>query len=343
MCLVDGVHGAFTERRVALTERTFGVWHGHVPGVRAGQRYGYRVHGPYRPWEGPRANPAKILVDPYARRITGAVTNLEAARGWAIDPMTGPPSTVDSLGHVPLSVRHRAGRADHPASPGRPVVRDGDHRGARPRLHQAAPGGAARAPRHLPRPGPPGRRRAPAPDRGDGRRAAARHRDARRAAAARTRPPQLLGLLDARLLRPAPGLRERARRGGRGVRGDGRRAARRRHRGAPRRGAQPHLRGRRQRHHRRRSAAWTRPPTTPCTAATTPTSPAPATRSTPARRPSSGWCATPCGTGRPRFGVDGFRVDLASVLGRPRSGPFDPHSAAADRDRDRPRARRTAS
>ena len=62
------------------------------------------MHGPYRPWEGPRANPAKILVDPYARQITGAVTDLDAARGWTIDPMTGPPSTVDSLGHVPLSV-----------------------------------------------------------------------------------------------------------------------------------------------------------------------------------------------------------------------------------------------
>jgi isoamylase len=104
VCLVDGAQGAFTERRVELTERTFGVWHGHVPGVAAGQRYGYRVHGPYRPWDGLRANPAKILVDPYARRVTGAVTDLEAARGWAIDAMTGPPNTVDSLGHVPLSM-----------------------------------------------------------------------------------------------------------------------------------------------------------------------------------------------------------------------------------------------
>ena len=104
VCLVDGDPGELTERRITLTERTFGVWHGHVPGVTAGQRYGYRVDGPYRPWEGPRANPAKILVDPYARRITGTVTDLEAARGWTIDPMTGPPCTRDSLGHVPLSV-----------------------------------------------------------------------------------------------------------------------------------------------------------------------------------------------------------------------------------------------
>jgi glycogen operon protein len=104
VCLVDGGPGALTERRVELLEHTFGVWHGHIPGVRPGQRYGYRVHGPYRPWEGTRANPHKILVDPYARRITGRVDDLDAARGWVGDPMTGPPSTVDSLGHVPLSV-----------------------------------------------------------------------------------------------------------------------------------------------------------------------------------------------------------------------------------------------
>ncbi|MDN5748132.1 MAG: glycogen debranching protein GlgX, partial [Pseudonocardia sp.] len=104
VCLVDGSDGDLTERRVPLAERTFGVWHGHVPGVTPGQRYGYRVHGPYRPWQGLRANPAKILVDPYARRITGRVTDLDAARGWVDDPMTGPLNERESLGHVPLSV-----------------------------------------------------------------------------------------------------------------------------------------------------------------------------------------------------------------------------------------------
>ncbi|MGI9004563.1 MAG: glycogen debranching protein GlgX [Pseudonocardia sp.] len=104
VCLVDGSGPDLTERRVELPEHTFGVWHGHVPGVRPGQRYGYRVRGPYRPWDGLRANPAKILVDPYARRVTGRVTDLRAARGWVDDPMTGTLSTLDSLGHVPLSV-----------------------------------------------------------------------------------------------------------------------------------------------------------------------------------------------------------------------------------------------
>ena len=104
VCLVDGPDGDLSERRVELAERTFGVWHGHVPGVRPGQRYGYRVRGPYRPWQGLRANPAKILVDPYARRITGRVTDVGRARGWAGDPMTGTMDERDSLGHVPLSV-----------------------------------------------------------------------------------------------------------------------------------------------------------------------------------------------------------------------------------------------
>jgi len=119
VCLVDGHEGAWSEKRVELTERTFGVWHGYVEGVRPGQRYGYRVHGPYRPWDGVRANPAKILVDPYARMITGEVTDLDAARGWIDDPMTGPPSTVDSLGHVPLSV---VTPPDEPARGPRPDV-----------------------------------------------------------------------------------------------------------------------------------------------------------------------------------------------------------------------------
>ena len=94
----------WSERRVELVERTFGVWHGVVPGVNPGQRYGFRVHGPYEPSRGLRCNPAKLLVDPYARRITGRVRDLDTALGYQGDPFTGLPCTVDSLGAVPLSV-----------------------------------------------------------------------------------------------------------------------------------------------------------------------------------------------------------------------------------------------
>jgi len=106
LCLVapDPAGGTPSERRVELTERTFGIWHGEVTGVTAGQHYGYRVHGRYEPAEGLRANPAKLLVDPYARRIAGQLTVPDAALGHIGDAMTGAPSEVDSLGAVPLSV-----------------------------------------------------------------------------------------------------------------------------------------------------------------------------------------------------------------------------------------------
>ena len=117
LCLIedDG-----TEHRIGLTERTFGIWHGLVPGVTPGQRYGYRVYGPYDPHRGLRCNPAKLLVDPYARRITGRVTDLDATLGYRTDPMTGRPSHVDSLGHVPLSVVTSQGGPDTGVRPDTP-------------------------------------------------------------------------------------------------------------------------------------------------------------------------------------------------------------------------------
>ena len=59
------------ERRVALSETTFHIFHGYVPGMKAGDRYGFRVHGPWDPWRGDRWNSAKLLMDPYARAIEG--------------------------------------------------------------------------------------------------------------------------------------------------------------------------------------------------------------------------------------------------------------------------------
>ncbi|HET9719288.1 MAG TPA: glycogen debranching protein GlgX [Solirubrobacteraceae bacterium] len=61
------------ERRVEVTDQTAFQWHVYLPGVGPGQRYGYRVHGPYEPAEGLRFNPAKLLLDPYAKAIDGTV------------------------------------------------------------------------------------------------------------------------------------------------------------------------------------------------------------------------------------------------------------------------------
>ncbi|MFK0042723.1 glycogen debranching protein GlgX [Streptomyces sp. NPDC090741] len=68
VCLFDA-EGA--ETRCALTELTHEIWHGFLPGVRPGQRYGFRVHGRWDPWTGARFNPAKLLLDPYARAVDG--------------------------------------------------------------------------------------------------------------------------------------------------------------------------------------------------------------------------------------------------------------------------------
>ncbi|MCU1440989.1 MAG: isoamylase [Rhodoglobus sp.] len=64
---------AGVETRVPLAEVDASVWHGYLPGVEAGQRYGYRVHGEYDPSAGKRANPSKLLLDPYAKAISGEI------------------------------------------------------------------------------------------------------------------------------------------------------------------------------------------------------------------------------------------------------------------------------
>ncbi|MGB0189991.1 MAG: glycogen debranching protein GlgX [Nocardioides sp.] len=63
----DGEDGALTETRVELTEVDAHVWHCYLPSAQPGQRYGYRVHGPWAPEHGQRCNPSKLLLDPYAK------------------------------------------------------------------------------------------------------------------------------------------------------------------------------------------------------------------------------------------------------------------------------------
>jgi isoamylase len=77
--------GGFDEERIALPERTHGVWHGHLPGVGAGQRYGLRVHGPWDPARGHRHNPAKLLLDPYARAVVPPAAFRPELYGHTVD------------------------------------------------------------------------------------------------------------------------------------------------------------------------------------------------------------------------------------------------------------------
>ena len=80
LCLFDQT-GAEIEN-IALPEREGHVWHGYLPGLQAGQHYGYRMDGPYKPRDGHRFNPYKLLIDPYAKRLTGHPTWNNALFGY---------------------------------------------------------------------------------------------------------------------------------------------------------------------------------------------------------------------------------------------------------------------
>ncbi len=73
LCLFASVAPGARVETVTLPEFIGHVWHGYLPGIRPGQLYGYRVHGPFKPEEGQRYNPAKLLIDPYARALAGQV------------------------------------------------------------------------------------------------------------------------------------------------------------------------------------------------------------------------------------------------------------------------------
>ena len=101
LCLFDGT-GA--ETRIPLTETTYHCWHGYLPRVGPGQRYGFRVHGPYRPRDGLRHNPHKLLLDPYARAVDGEFRPEPPVFGYAGDPRGDVADTRDSAPYVPRSV-----------------------------------------------------------------------------------------------------------------------------------------------------------------------------------------------------------------------------------------------
>ncbi len=102
-----------TQTQVPLTSTTYQVWHGYLPAVGPGQRYGFRVDGPYDPSRGLFHNPAKLLIDPYARAIEGQFID---------NPAVYADSPLDSAPFVPRSVTvHEAfpwGDDHRPESPG---------------------------------------------------------------------------------------------------------------------------------------------------------------------------------------------------------------------------------
>ncbi|MDB5416184.1 MAG: glycogen debranching enzyme GlgX [Rubritepida sp.] len=83
LCLFDG-KGQREEERLQLAECTNGVWHCHLPGVGRGQVYGWRVRGPWAPEEGHRFNAHKLLLDPYARQLVGSIDWNDALHGYPI-------------------------------------------------------------------------------------------------------------------------------------------------------------------------------------------------------------------------------------------------------------------
>ena len=100
LCLFDD---AGAETQILVEDNDADVWHAFVPGVGPGQAYGYRISGPWDPARGLRCNPAKLLLDPYARAISGSVTFGPEVLGQdEIDPAR--PSALDSSAHVPRSL-----------------------------------------------------------------------------------------------------------------------------------------------------------------------------------------------------------------------------------------------
>ena len=101
LCLFDD---GGKETRVELPEVTGFHWHGYAPGIGPGQRYGFRVHGPYNPAEGKRCNRYKLLLDPYARAIEGHPQWNEALYAYHFNDPEGAPNGIDSAPFMPRSV-----------------------------------------------------------------------------------------------------------------------------------------------------------------------------------------------------------------------------------------------
>lgn len=130
-CLLDPQpDGGWSERRIDLPENTHGVWHGFVPEVGVGQRYGLRVHGEWSPRRGLRHNPAKLLLDPYARAVVPPSALRPELFGHPVDEnLQGNPRVPDHRDSMPYAA-HAIIVPDRPDDFDR---RDGSGGSTRPR------------------------------------------------------------------------------------------------------------------------------------------------------------------------------------------------------------------
>src|SRR6478672_7486214 len=84
LCLFDSAEEKIETERIRINEVSHHVWHVYLPQAKPGQLYGYRVYGPYEPENGHRFNPNKLLIDPYAKAISGRVQWTNAVFGYEV-------------------------------------------------------------------------------------------------------------------------------------------------------------------------------------------------------------------------------------------------------------------
>jgi len=106
LCLFEGPQATGETARIPMKEQTHLVWHVYLPEVRPGQLYGYRVHGTYEPIKGHRFNPAKLLLDPYAKAIAGTIQWSNELFGYTVGSPEADLSRDDrdNAGHIPKCV-----------------------------------------------------------------------------------------------------------------------------------------------------------------------------------------------------------------------------------------------
>jgi glycogen operon protein len=109
LCLFNEINGKLVETRFAMSHRNGPIWHGYLAGVRPGQRYGYRIYGPWAPEHGVRFNAAKLLIDPYTHQIASDLSYVPEIYGHVAEDGTGSGDLNlrddrDSAMYVPHSV-----------------------------------------------------------------------------------------------------------------------------------------------------------------------------------------------------------------------------------------------